>query len=204
MNISGGEIELIINKSRLLNNNTYSENELEQYMVIMEDESQLHRNDIFNLIIKEESKYIFNNFGIVWTFIDKYDFDNIDILKQKYKDYAENKKKEEQEKITNKINELEGNVLLRYLGVKWEETKTKLEISRDIIAEIKAVKQKIKDLVDIVGITLKPENNDIIKGLSLTELNLSCNDKITDEGIKGIPLTSLNLSHNVKILSHIL
>jgi hypothetical protein len=42
MNISGGEIEKIINKSRLLNNQTYSDNELEQYMVIMENETQLH------------------------------------------------------------------------------------------------------------------------------------------------------------------
>jgi hypothetical protein len=85
MTITYTELELIVNKSNLLNNETYSEAELEEYMVIMEDEAKLNRNEIFNLIINEDVELLFNNFGVVWTFIDKFDFDNINTLKQKYK-----------------------------------------------------------------------------------------------------------------------
>ena len=83
MNITTKEFELIINKSRLLNNDEYLEKDLEEIMILMEDDSKLNRNNIYDLIINENCEKLFDNFGIVWTFIDKFDFDNILILKQK-------------------------------------------------------------------------------------------------------------------------
>jgi hypothetical protein len=107
MSINASELEFIINKSRLLNNDQYYEEELEEIIVLMEEESKLNRKDIFDLIINEDAKFIFSDFGVVWTFIDKYDFDNIDILKQKYKDYAKWQKQEIQNKADNEKQEIQ-------------------------------------------------------------------------------------------------
>ena len=221
------EIKLIISKSMLLNNDNYDEIQLEEKMVIFEKEINLNRKDIYDLIINENINKLFDNFGIVWTFINKYDFNNIETLKQKYEKYCcnekikiQNKANNEKEEINIKINELNGNILLKYLGVQWIGNKSKLVIEKGMIDKIKIVEQKIKDLVDIVCINFIPNNdneikglplthldlsknknitNEGIKGMCLTQLNLDSNDMITNEGIKGMSLTQLNLSHNKKI-----
>ena len=101
MNITTKELELIINISRLLNNDQYLEKDLEEIIVLMEDETKLNRNEIYDLIINENTEKLYDNFEIVWTFIDKYDFDNILTLKQKYKEYCLNRIKENQNKVDN-------------------------------------------------------------------------------------------------------
>jgi hypothetical protein len=82
MSINTTELELVMNKSKLLDNETCSDEDLEEIMVLMENDSQLNRKDIFDLIIKEDISFIFNIFGVVWTFLDQYNplLKNLDLL----------------------------------------------------------------------------------------------------------------------------
>ena len=61
-------------------------------------------------------------------------------------------------KIDLKINELDGTILLRYINAKWNEDKISVAIEKNMINEIKAIKNKLLKLVDDVSLNFKPKN----------------------------------------------
>lgn len=180
--------ERIISKSGLLKNLQLNETELIEYIENIKKESKLNIDELYDLIINGKFAILYTPlFANIWNVIHKYDYKNDYINKILLKNNSWINK--------NYISELNGTILLKFIGAYYNET-NKVIYECHNIDILRKLNDKLRVLVDEVELKVKPRNNDDIKGLYITKLKLMNYHNITDDGINNLPLTNLILINN--------